>query len=93
MAFRKIVHEDGREEFINENYDALTAAAEAEEVSPHVITEEEEKSFYRVRRSNEYPMIGEQLDKLFHDIDEGKLDKTGEFYKAIKDVKDTFPKS
>ena len=40
-----------------------------------------------------FPSIGEQLDKLFHDIDEGKLDKTGEFYKAIKDVKDTFPKS
>ena len=93
MAFKKIVHEGGREEFINENYDALTAAAKAKEVSSHVITEEEEKSFYRVRRSNEYPMIAEQLDKLFHDIDEGKLDKTGEFYKAIKNVKDTFPKS
>ena len=39
-----------------------------------------------------YPKIGEQLDKLWHDIDEGKLDKTGEFYKYIKSVKDTFPK-
>ena len=39
-----------------------------------------------------YPKIGEQLDKLWHDIDEGKLDKNGEFYKHIKNVKDTFPK-
>ena len=39
-----------------------------------------------------YPKIGEQLDKLWHDIDEGKLDKNGEFYKYIKNVKDTFPK-
>lgn len=40
-----------------------------------------------------YPKIEEQLDKLWHDIDEGKLDKNGEFYKYIKSVKDTFPKS
>ena len=40
-----------------------------------------------------YPKITEQLDKLWHDIDEGKLDKNGEFYKYIKNVKDTFPKS
>ena len=39
-----------------------------------------------------YPKIGEQLDKLWHDIDQGKLDKNGEFYKYIKNVKDTFPK-
>jgi len=39
-----------------------------------------------------YPKIGEQLDKLWHDIDEGKLDKNGEFYNYIKNVKDTFPK-
>ena len=38
------------------------------------------------------PKIAEQLDKLWHDIDEGKLDKNGEFYKYIKNVKDTFPK-
>lgn len=92
MTFKKIVHKDGTEEYVNENYDALKAEAEAEAVSPHVITEEEEKAFYRVRRSNEYPMIAEQLDKLFHDIDEGKVDKTGEFYKAIKAVKDANPK-
>ena len=40
-----------------------------------------------------YPKIEEQLDKLWHDIDEGKLDKNGEFYKYIKSVIDTFPKS
>ena len=40
-----------------------------------------------------YPKMTEQLDKLWHDIDEGKLDKNGEFYKYIKNVKDTFPKS
>ena len=37
--------------------------------------------------------IAEQLDKLFHDIDNGTLDKNGEFYTAIKKVKDDNPKS
>ena len=39
-----------------------------------------------------YPKIEEQLDKLWHDIDQGKLDKNGEFYKYIKNFKDTFQK-
>ena len=30
----------------------------------------------------------EQLDKLYHDINDGKLDKTGSWYKHIKAVKD-----
>ncbi len=36
--------------------------------------------------------IQEQLDLLWHDIDQGKLDKTGDFYKAIKGIKDRNPK-
>ena len=39
-----------------------------------------------------YAEIGEQLDKLWHDIDEGKLDKTGSFYTSIKTVKDRWSK-
>ena len=30
----------------------------------------------------------EQLDKLYHDIDDGKLDKTGSWYTHIKALKD-----
>ena len=36
--------------------------------------------------------IQEQLDLLWHDIDQGKLDKTGGFYNAIKVIKDRNPK-
>ena len=39
-----------------------------------------------------YPSISDQLDKLYHDIDDGKLDKTGSWYKAVKDTKDKFRK-
>ena len=43
-------------------------------------------------RQDGYAQIGEQLDKLWHDIDEGKLDKTGSFYTSIKTVKDRWSK-
>lgn len=46
----------------------------------------------RTDRALSYPNIEEQLDKLFHDIDDGKLDKTGTFYTALKAVKDANPK-
>ena len=44
-----------------------------------------EKEFFSVN-------ILEQLDLLWHDIDQGKLDKTGGFYNAIKGIKDRNPK-
>ena len=40
------------------------------------------------KREKEYLSWQEQLDKLYHDIDDGKLDKTGSWYKHIKAVKD-----
>jgi len=40
------------------------------------------------KRKTEYLTWQEQLDKLWHDIDDGKLDKTGSWYKHIKAVKD-----
>ena len=45
--------------------------------------------------SKTYPNIAEQLDQLFRDVDAGKFGadaKTGEWYLAIKQVKDTNPK-
>ena len=46
-------------------------------------------------RRSSYPALGEQLDKLFHDIDGGLLGedaKTGSLYLALKEVKDNNPK-
>ena len=40
------------------------------------------------KRRTEYLSWQEQLDKLWHDINDGKLDKTGSWYKHIKAVKD-----
>ena len=48
---------------------------------------------YKLNREYAYPYKGEQLDLLYHDMLAGKLDTTGEWFKAIKKVKDDNPKS
>ena len=39
-----------------------------------------------------YPSIGDQLDLLYKDMVAGKGDSTGEWFKAVKSVKDAHPK-
>jgi carbamoylphosphate synthase large subunit len=46
---------------------------------------------YRKRKIN-YPSIAEQLDMIYHAIDKDKFDKTSAFYKALKTVKNKYPK-
>ena len=45
---------------------------------------------YKTQR--QYPSLGDQLDMLWHAIDNGTLNKTSDFYTAIKAVKDAHPK-
>jgi len=47
---------------------------------------------YKRDRKEAYPDIGEQLDKLWHDIDNGTLTTSGDFYTAINTVKTANPK-
>ena len=44
-------------------------------------------------RSVAYPELKEQLDLLYKDMAADKGDKTGEWFKAVKKVKDDNPKS
>ena len=48
---------------------------------------------YQRKREPEYPAIGEQLDLLWHAIDDGTLDKTSDFYTSLKATKDKYPKT
>ena len=57
------------------------------------LTNLETANAYQGKRRDEYSYFGDQLDQLWHDIDDGKLDKTGSWYLAIKAVKDKYPKS
>ena len=47
---------------------------------------------YARARQESYPALGEQLDMLYHDMTAGKGDKTGDWYKAVKKIKDDNPK-
>ena len=53
---------------------------------------EEQQFGYISARQAAYPAIGDQLDMLWHAIDGDKLDKTSDFYKELKKVKDDNPK-
>ena len=45
---------------------------------------------YKIDRS--YPSIEEQLDMLWHDMNNGVIEKSTTFYEAIKAIKDSNPK-
>jgi len=51
---------------------------------------------YATKRSTYYPLGVEQLDLLYHAIDDDKFGadaKTSSFYTELKAVKDKYPKS
>ena len=48
---------------------------------------------YNVKRAQSYPQLGEQLDMLWHELNtNGSISASGEWFNAIKEVKDTHPK-
>lgn len=47
---------------------------------------------YQADRFAEYPGIGQQLDMLWHSMNNGEIPKAAAFYDAIKAVKDKYPK-
>ena len=47
---------------------------------------------YKLLRAREYPAIKEQLDMLWHAIDNDCLNKESDFYKELKKVKEKYPK-
>jgi hypothetical protein len=74
-----------RREFTDAEYDqAIEDLAQSK-------LDEQDNGYARARQES-YPALGEQLDMLFHDMTSSKGDKTGEWYKAVKKVKDDNPK-
>lgn len=50
------------------------------------------QSDHRPLRAAEYPPIEDQLDALWHAMDQGKLPMVEGFYNEVKRVKDKYPK-
>ena len=71
------------------NVDGVTKPTDSQ-IASYETTGNEEEALTKilVKRKKEYLSWNEQLDKLYHDINDGKLDKTGSWYTHIKAVKD-----
>jgi hypothetical protein len=65
------------------------------ETKMNEMANEPEQSAYVEQRRNDYPPIGDQLDMLWHSIDQNPKLKSEyfEFYEAIKAVKVKHPKN
>ena len=53
--------------------------------------DEQDNGYIRARQEA-YAAIGDQLDMIYHDMNADKGDKTGDWFAAIKKVKDDNPK-
>ena len=65
------------------------------EAKMNEMANEPEQSNYAQKRRNAYPEIGDQLDMLWHSIDQDAelKQKYFDFYQAIKSVKVKYPKN
>jgi hypothetical protein len=52
----------------------------------------EHKSDHTKRRAEDYPPVAEQLDMLWHAMNDGTLPKVPDFFEALKKVKEQYPK-
>ena len=90
---------DGKGDYIKEwNLDIAKPTQEqldALEIKIVEMANEPEQSDYAQQRRNSYPEIGDQLDMLWHSIDQNPALKSQyfEFYEAIKAVKVKHPKN
>ena len=72
--------------------DTVQSKPTKEEVSEAVAVVQAEYDAQEYQRLRKYPKISDQLDMLWHAIDTNSLNKTSDFYTAIKAVKDAHPK-
>jgi uncharacterized coiled-coil protein SlyX len=86
---------DGNGDFIASwSYDGLAKPTD-EQIASYETAGNTQETLNGVlaKREREYKQLKEQLDLLYHDMVADKGDKTGEWFKHIKAVKDANPKS
>ena len=81
----------------NATIDQWATSRAATDVRNEIIANGGESANYASFRTDSmidgsYPRIPDQVDMLFHDITDGKLDETGSWYQAVKATKDKFTK-
>tara|TARA_B110000238_G_scaffold183101_1_gene209393 strand:+ start:337 stop:648 length:312 start_codon:yes stop_codon:yes gene_type:complete len=85
------VKDDDVNEIIWENGTTPISKSDIETKVNELQADDDAKQYQR-DRAVAYAEIKEQLDLLYHDMAADKGDKTGEWFKAIKAVKDANPK-
>ena len=78
----------------NKNGNTAFSEAEEEEADAAKIADEElvAANAYKYARRLSFLTINDQLDQLFHDMTNGKGDKSGDWYKAVAKVRSDNPK-
>ena len=76
---------NGRREFTDIEYDQAVTDRAAWKL-------DQQDNNYSRARLEAYATIGDQLDMLYHDMAADKGDKTGDWFAAVKKVKDDNPK-
>lgn len=80
------------------NLTILPIAVPFEDIRKFVVTgndnlvEVEQEPEWATRRRKSYPSVGEQMDMLWHAMNEGALPKVEPFFSEIKSVKENYPK-
>jgi len=74
-----------RREFTDSEYDQAVTDRAAWKL-------DQQDNNYSRARVDDYPSIGDQLDMLYHDMAADKGDKSGDWFAAVKKVKDDNPK-
>ena len=75
----------------NDSENAAPSESDVNAKLTELTTSYNAKSYQNVRETK-YPSIEEQLDLLYHDMLADKGDKTGDWFAAVKKVKDDNPK-
>jgi len=82
-----LLQDDGDGVYIKE-WNVAESQPELDELNKIDVSNELALMKVRSDRRNEYPQLAEQLDLLYHDMVADKGTKAGEWFKAIKKVKD-----
>ena len=75
--------------WVDERTQPTVAEIDAEQIR---LQAEYDGNVYQRTRFSAFADVREQLDLLYHDMAADKGDKTGEWFKAVKAVKDATPK-
>tara|TARA_Y100000401_G_scaffold102313_1_gene92502 strand:+ start:140 stop:478 length:339 start_codon:yes stop_codon:yes gene_type:complete len=75
----------------NDSENAAPSESDVNAKLTELTTSYNAKSYQNVRETK-YPSVEEQLDLLYHDMLADKGDKTGDWFAAVKKVKDDNPK-